>query len=159
MLSKVKMNNLTPPCFHKKNFTTREGFEKTYIKIYIGLFLIFFLVHKDATTQPRMKHSQKPAGRQVLSKMLLVSSVGNNKLQSVWMAQIQQRWSNLESNITMKGRYFLWVCCREFICDGEKLAQQGWTWWQSYAVESSSVTLGFGEFEASLNSSSSFSML
>lgn len=29
----------------------------------------------------------------------------------------------------------------------------------SHAVESSSVTLGFGEFEASLNSSSSFSML
>lgn len=53
------------------------------------------------------------------------------------------------------------VCVRVERIGTEFQSQQdqvSWRW-QSHALESSSVTLGFGEFEASLKNSSSFSML
>lgn len=88
--------------FPQKYFTTRGIFKKTHVKIYIGSFLNFILVHKATTARPRVKHFQKPAGRQLfLSKTLPVSSLSDSKLQSVWVT-----WAKTANKTT---REYFWI--------------------------------------------------
>lgn len=72
---------------------------------------------------------------------------------------LQYSWLVFERN-TKKKRVLLGFVEGSLCATGEVLAQRSsHKGTGSHALESSSVTLGFGEFEASLKNSSSFSML